>query len=222
MLRDKFFVLFAFILLIACENESRLSPVDINEPQKDSTLMPLYADYYVSDNFVINNTGKNIEIYVKNSFLIIPSEDDYLGKELELEKIVVKSPSEHKIKGEHFPLELQFHHKDTTGKTVLVAVFVNEGIENAEFQYIIDNIPQKDKPQKIELPIDVYYLFPAGQNYWTYEGSFTDKPYEQNITWYIMQEPIQLSKNQIDAISNSIGKNKKEVVDLGERTILEF
>jgi carbonic anhydrase len=217
------FLFGAIIFLSSCEeNGTRLSPIDISDTEKSDELIPLYADYLQADKFVINNTGKTISVYVDSSVLVIPDEDDYLGTELNLERFDIKSPSEHKVNDEHFPLELQFHHVDSAGKIVIASVFVIEGEENIEFQIVIDNIPKKGDPEKIETPIDVYYLFSIGENYWTYNGTYTDKPYEGNVEWYIMQDPIEVSKAQINAIVDAIGKNKKEVVELGDRKIIEF
>lgn len=218
-----FFLFGTIVFFTSCEeNGTRLSPVNISDAVKDSELTPLYADYLQTNKFVINNTGKKISVYVDSSVLVIPDADDYLGTELDLKKIDIKSPSEHKVNDKQFPLELQFYHADSTGKIVIASVFVIEGEENSEFKTIVENIPQKGEPKKIETPIDVYYLFSIGENYWTYEGTSTDKPYEENVEWFIMKDPIEVSKAQIDAIITAIGKNKKEVVELGNRKISEF
>ncbi|MBN2891350.1 MAG: carbonic anhydrase family protein [Bacteroidales bacterium] len=218
----KFFLLGFLFFLGACDDGTRLSPIDIYNVEKDSDLKPIYADYYAVENFVIDNNGKYLSVYVSGSVLVVSSEKDYLGQELPLEKFVIKSPSEHKVNDEHFPLELQFHHTDSLGKPIIASVFVVEGEESPDLQLIIDNIPPKGSPQKIETPIDLYYLFSMGQNYWTYEGSYTDKPYEASVTWYIMQDPIEASAQQIEAIVNAIGKNKKEVVEIGDIKIRGF
>ena len=219
----KFFLLIVFIISIsACKNNAKLSPIDISDAENNPELMSLYADYLSYTGFVIDNTGKAISVYIDGSILIVADENDYMGAELVLERFDIKSPSEHTIEGKQFPLEIQFHHVDSIGKTVIASVFVIEGQENSEFQIIIDNLPQKDKPKRIENSLNPYYLFSMGLNYWTYQGSFTDKPYDGDVQWYIMKEPIEVSSEQIAAIVEAIGKNNNKIIEIGDRIITKF
>lgn len=223
MSKTKFLFIGILIFLIGCgESGNKLSPVNIENTEKDETLMPIFADYLPSDNFVINNTANSIEVYLTGSYFIIPSQDDYQGTELDLEKLVIKSQSEHQVKGKNFPLEIQFHHIDSTGMKVIASTFVESGDENLDFQTLLENIPAKGEPQKIEAEIDPYYLFSQGQNYWKYVGSETEKPYTPNITWYIMQEPITASSDQIQKIKDAIGKNNVDIVKPENLKIIEF
>ena len=213
-----------FLILSACsdDDESKLSPINIVDAENNAELMPLYADYLSCESFVIDNNGKMISVYIDGSILVVADKNDYLGAELILEKFEIKSPSEHKVNDKQYPLELQFYHIDSIGKTIIASVFVIEGEKNEEFQTIIDNLPKKGKPQKIDTSINAYYLFSMGLNYWTYQGSLTNKPYDDDVTWYIMQEPIEISADQIDAIVSTIGKKENKTVELRDRIITKF
>lgn len=209
------------IFLSSCSENVKLSPVDISDSQKDLNLKPLFDDYSSQDSLYISNEVNYLAISGYGNYIVIPSEDDYQGLELELSKVLIKSPSEHTIKGEAFDLELQFIHSDSIGNNIYIAVFVKQGKENKEFDKIIANIPKNNK-LNIITNLDFYHLFQQNPSYWKYTGSSTNKPYIENVKWYIMQEPIEASESQINQIVKIIGKHNNKQVDIGERIIYEY
>lgn len=209
-----FFYLTCFLLIFSCnKNGEKLSPINLTESSKNDSLKPLYADYAISNKFQVANNGKFLRIAVVNNVLIVPQENSYLGKELNLSEIQIKSPSEHTINGKSFPLELQFIHTDTTQNTTIVSVMVVAGAKNTSLKAIINNIPDKDFVNTINEELDVYMLFPQKPGYWKYKGSTTYKPYKKNITWYIMKKNIAASADQINKITDAIGTNKVDIVE---------
>ncbi len=212
-------LLIGIIFLFSCNDIEITSPINITDAKKDSLLKPLFIDYLPTEKFSINNTGKSFEIYLTNSLLVIPSQDDYRGRELRLQKITIKSQSEHQVNNKPYPLELQLHHRDSSDK-VIVSIFVEEGAENPKFNTIIDNL-SKQNFVEVDETFDPYYLFPEKQNFWTYVGCETDDPYVPNVQWFIMKEPITFGKNQIEKIQSIIGVNKIKLVE-NQNPVTEF
>lgn len=35
------------------------------------------------------------------------------------------------------------------------------------------------------------------QDYWTYHGSLTTPPYNENVSWIILKQPIRISNSQV-------------------------
>ena len=218
MMNKIFYVFIAVVLLFfSCKNEPKLSPIDIHISQRDTSLKPLFDDYIVLDTVYISNAGKYIAFSGAGNILVLPSNSDYQGEEVDLSKVMIKSPSEHSVNGKHFPLELQFVHSDSLGDIVIAAVFVKKGKENAELKKIISNIPRNRK-LKIFRDIDFYNLFQQDPAYWTYKGSYTEKPYNA-VSWFVMKKPIEASERQIEQIQKIIGKNTVKQVELGQRTV---
>lgn len=219
------FFLFSIVIVnYSCNKNKRLSPINIETSDINDNLKSIYTDYLPSPDFVINNTGQSIDIYVTNSELIVPSDSNYQGIQYTLRKIMIKSLSEHTVKGEHYPLELQLCHidEDSDSVEVIVSIFVEEGNENPFLQKIVSHIPQKGTPSKQDISVDPYNILPNSPKFWKYNGTQTEKPYDFEIVWYIMQEPIQASAEQIKIINSSIGANDIGVVELGNRKISEF
>ncbi len=218
---NKYYIFIAVILLFfSCTNEPKLSPVDITVSQQDSILKPIFDDYILIDTVYISNAGKYIAFSGVGNILVLPSNEDYQGKEVDLSKVMIKSPSEHSVKGKHFPLELQFVHSDSLGNHVIAAVFVKQGKENPELKKIIPNIP-KNRKLKFTTDIDFYNLFQQNPAYWTYKGSSTERPYFP-VTWFIMKKPIEASESQIKQIQKIIGKNTVKQVPVGKRIIYSY
>ena len=204
--------------MFSCNKEDYKSPVDINNSVLDTSLTALFDDYRPTD-CKITNKETYLMIEASDNFLVIPKNDDFLGEEVELRGILIKSLSEHTVKGEHYPLELQFFHTDTNQNIVIASVFVKAGEENSEFDKIIKNIPDVNDTKNIS-NLDLYSLFPESIEYWYYIGTTTNTPVKK-CRWFIMKNTIEVSKSQIKAIQDIIGKNIVETVGLEDRKIYE-
>jgi carbonic anhydrase len=220
------FFLVAFFVITSCNEVGKLSPVDISNSTKDTLLKPLYADYLVVEEFTIEKKQNRISLALDNCFLVISNEESYLGTELQLKQIHIKAPSEHTVEGISYPIEIQFIHKDTLNNFFIASVFVEEGDENTDLQTIINNIPQSEKVT-VKQTLDVYYLFSQSEAYWTYDGTFTVKPFDVKVKWFIMKKPITASNIQINKLSNLIktsilNKNINKTIPIGDRIIKSF
>jgi len=214
---------FLAIFFAACgDSNEQLSPIDLNSGVYNEDFSPLYNDYFFIENFNINNLSNFIEVAINDCYLLIPDKDAYLGLEVNLEKILIKSPSEHTVQGNNYPLELQFIHSDTLGNLVNVAVFIESGDENLDFNAILNNIPSKNQNTSVNEELDVYSLFPQSPEYWYYVGSTTNKPYVDSVKWFVMKEKVIFSDAQIQKIVDAIGTNDVDVVELGDREIIEL
>jgi len=219
----KFYIVFilALVVISSCNETGKLSPVNITNSTKDDLLKPLYTDYLVVEEFIIEKKQNRISLAINNCFLVISDDLSYLGTELELKQIQIKSPSEHTVEGKSYPIEIQFIHSDSLNNFFIASVFVEEGVENIDLQTVIDNIPANNTKNTVKQTLDVYYLFSQAEAYWTYDGTFTSKPYDNKVKWFIMKKPISASKTQIDKISGLI-KNEVKTVSIDETAIKSF
>lgn len=217
-----FLILFTILFSFSCKKQiKQLSPIDISKASDTCSLKAIFDDYTVADTAKLTNTGKSIKISLTGDYLVIPSPIDYTGEEVDLFKIEIKSPSEHSIKGKHYPLELQFVHYDTLSHLVIASVFVKEGKENDQLAKIIQNIPEKNKTTIIH-NLDIFSLFQQKPDYYFYRGTTTTKPYKANVRWFVMEYPIEASAEQIKKIQQSIGINNIQQVDSKNLKICEY
>jgi carbonic anhydrase len=199
-----------------CGTGHAQSPVNIVSAQlKD--LPNLEFAYRPSALNVINN-GHTIQVnYSPGSSLAVGD------KTYELEQFHFHHKSETAIHGKHAPLELHLVHKDTDGNLAVVAVLLQEGEASSAVGTVWANLPKtKEKefmPEHVE--VQAAQLLPASHRYYTFPGSLTTPPCSENVTWYVMVEPVTVSKEQIDKFAALYPNDERPVQPLNGRLILE-
>ncbi|XP_003400986.1 carbonic anhydrase 1-like [Bombus terrestris] len=122
--------------------------------------------------------------------------------------------SEHTLDYVRYPMELQVWHIKRGFNTLLEAIAAKESdgiliisfffqITNADNPYldhIVRNLRRIVKPgTKVHVPpFPLLWLFPRFQtDYYTYNGSLTQPPCSEIVTWILQPEPIAISSSQI-------------------------
>lgn len=145
------------------------------------------------------------------------------GRSFELTQFHLHSPSEHTLDGEYFPIELHFVHKAQDGRLAVIAVFFKEGTTNAAFQAILDDVKANEESTVASgLSLNVAELLPTNKSYYHYLGSLTTPPLTENVEWYVMANPVEVSAEQIAAFNEYYEGNNREVQPLGERSVLKY
>ncbi|KAH6925319.1 hypothetical protein HPB50_003515 [Hyalomma asiaticum] len=124
-----------------------------------------------------------------------------------------KAGSEHAVDGKYYAGEIHMVHFNADKfhsfveaapndkGLVAVGVLLQEGAPHPQLQRIADCVPHiKYKGMKYALqePLDASSLVPIGSPYWTYEGSLTTAPWYENVTWIVYQQPIEVSREQLE------------------------
>ncbi len=163
---------------------------------------------------VIDN-GHTIQIVPQNSTATIR------GRHFILQQAHWHAPSEHTIDGKHYPLEGHFVYKAEDGRLAVVAVFYEEGKENAQFDAIA-TAAQRDKTVSLA-KFSAKSLLPAStRTYYHYNGSLTTPPLTENVEWYILAKPAQLSAKDIADFTKSYAHNARDPQPLDGRSVLKY
>ena len=128
----------------ACGEGQSQSPVDIANTVPGSETMLLKMLFppaalkiahheHVADGI---NNGHTIQINYEGADTLTIANDQYA-----LVQYHFHNPSEHTIKGQHFPMEMHLVHKAANGKLAVVGVLIEEGAHNAAFDPIWANLP---------------------------------------------------------------------------------
>jgi carbonic anhydrase len=130
-------------------------------------------------------------------------------------------PSEHTIKGKHFPMEMHLVHKSASGRLAVIGVLIEEGAHNAAFDPIWSNLPSKKgvETHYQHVNVDVDALLPTKRSSYRYDGSLTTPPCSEGVRWVVMTTPIQLSADQIRAFTAIIRDNNRPTQPLNGRAI---
>ena len=116
-----------------CEAGTRQSPIDL--PAAPLGDLAKLSFHYKPTTLAAENNGHTIEVKVAaGSYLRIDKE------RYDLVQFHFHTPSEHRLQGEEFPMELHFVHRNALGELAVVGVFLREGEENPVIQEIWDAV----------------------------------------------------------------------------------
>uniref|UniRef100_UPI002B4232B5 SPS_Carbon Anhydrase n=1 Tax=synthetic construct TaxID=32630 RepID=UPI002B4232B5 len=200
-------------------NLKNQSPVDISDNYKvHAKLEKLHINYNKAVNPEIVNNGHTIKVsYEPGSYIVVD------GIKFELKQFHFHAPSEHKLKGQHYPFEAHFVHADKHGNLAVIGVFFKEGRENPILEKIWKVMPENAGEEvKLAHKINAEDLLPKDRDYYRYSGSLTTPPCTEGVLWIVLKQPITASKQQIE-LFKSIMKhnNNRPTQPINSRYILE-
>lgn len=200
----------------ACSTGRAQSPIDIVDAQPVK-LTDIQFDYQPSALNEFNN-GHTIQVNYDAGSSITYNEDTY-----QLIQFHFHHESEHTLNGKHFPMELHLVHRDAAGNLAVVGVVLEEGsADNDAFAAIFGNLPsEKGTPEPTELTVDAAKLLPTDHHYTTYSGSLTTPPCTQGVRWLVLDTPVQVSAQQIEAFAALFESNARPVQPLDNRDLLD-
>jgi carbonic anhydrase len=200
----------------ACKLGHQQSPIDIRQTRK-ADLPALAFAYQASPLKVIDN-GHTIQVnYAPGSSVTIG------GERYDLLQFHFHTPSEERIKGRSYPLVAHLVHKNAEGKLAVVAVLFRKGAGNPLIQTVWDALPQ-EKGQQQEpagVNIDLASLLPQAQGYYNFPGSLTTPPCSEEVNWFVLKQPVELSDAQLKRFTQLYKHNARPVQPLNGRTVLE-
>jgi carbonic anhydrase len=207
-----------------CKNGTGQSPINIDKTRK-ADLPELVADFEPAQLKILHSTHVADAINNGHTIQVSYAGADSLSigdKEFQLVQYHFHGPSEHTVRGKHFPMEMHLVHKSKGGKLAVLAVLIEEGKHNAAFDPIWDNLPKtKDSENHFEkVNVDVDQLLPSVKTTYRYDGSLTTPPCSEGVKWIILTAPIQLSNQQISAFQNIIHHNNRPVQRLNGREVV--
>lgn len=196
-----------------CSSGTSQSPIDIANAATTGDLSALQFNYTSTPLNLINN-GHTIQVnHIPGSTMT------FEGHTYKLVQFHFHNPSEHALNGERFPMELHLVHSDNDGNLAVVGVWLAEGAENPYLARAWDYLPPELSEQKLPTTLNAANLLPANQSYYTYEGSLTTPPCSQQVRWLMMQEPVEMSRAQINTYGAILGGTARPLQDLNGREI---
>jgi carbonic anhydrase len=192
-----------------CKIGYNQSPIDINlSMNKDFILNDLKFDYKVAEIEKINEKyHQKINFYGKN--FVFRGKKKYWLKYVEFHH-----PSEHLLDSSPHSLEMQIYHKSEDEQWLAVSFFLEISTKNNNENLYFKNLINFLKSDKIEDKFDLSKIIDETSLSFFYEGSFTTPPCVEGVKWYIMKNPIFITKEQMNAIIKStifVKSNAREV-----------
>ena len=197
-----------------CQVGKMQTPIDIIDTQTQKTQYNLAFAYARNTKNLINN-GHSIQVNIDGT----DSTLTFNGSLYQLVQFHFHTPSENRIDGIAYPLEVHLVHKNADGKLLVVSVLFEEGTDNAALEEIIKSAPHAvDKSMEFRA-FDISTLLPKNTSYYEFIGSLTTPPCTENVQWVVMKNPLMLSQKQLESLQNILHHNAREVQPLNERVI---
>lgn len=190
------------------------SPIDLTVTANETDARPAIA--YGSSALKAVNNGHTIEFsYDPGSSLTVG------GRRFELLQFHFHSPSEHSVDSVHSPLEFHFVHRSGDGRLAVLGILVKEGKEHEAFARWLDDLPYEAGATRAreDLRVDARAMLPSTERFFHYAGSLTTPPCSENVAWFVLREPIEMSRAQIAAFEKAYAGNNRPVTPLHRRTL---
>ena len=197
-----------------CSQGRNQSPIDLTGAV-NADLEELNFDYPNRGLVGEVNNGHTIQENLKpGNFATIQ------GRQYEAKQFHFHSPSEHRIDGESFPLEIHMVHTNPVGQLAVIGFMFVEGEENSMLNQLNGFRPAGMDQYKG--PIDYNKLITSRGEYYTYNGSLTTPPCSEGVLWVVLKNPITASREQIDRFHDEMGADtNRPIQPRNARTILE-
>ncbi|MCB4774905.1 MAG: carbonic anhydrase family protein [Sulfurovum sp.] len=193
------------------------SPINITH-SLHANLPPLDPHYASHSKNIVDN-GHTIQVNMESGSTFTVD-----GITFELKQFHFHSPSENHINGKAFPLEAHFVNVDKNGNIAVIAVMFKEGKTNTVLEKIWKDMPNKEgKSKKLKLAHIAQSLLPKNKHYYRFNGSLTTPPCTEGVRWFVLKEPLVVSKEQIKKFHDDTmhHNNNRPIQPLDARIIAE-
>ena len=201
----------------ACAGASQ-SPVNIEQSTPNANLASILKNYHSSSVHILNNGHTEQFNYDGGSSIV------FGGETYDLLQFHFHTPSEHRVNGISYPMEVHLVHKNAaTGKLAVIGILFEEGAENELLKKFTAHLPaNKDEKYEAADTYDVADLLPSSDGYYTYAGSLTTPPCSEIVTWLVLKNHVIASVEQIHKIEEYEHENNRPIQDLHGRTVWSF
>jgi len=194
-----------------CAKGHAQSPINI-VPGKTVRLDPKYAlkmDEDVETTAKVIDNGHSIKVTPQKGGTITLN-----GETFKLLQFHFHGKSEHTVDGKRYDMVAHMVHQNPkTKQLAVIAVFFKEGKENPLLDKIINGVGK-------EVKVDPQDLLPKDtQHYFHYVGSLTTPPCSENVQWFLLKQPAEASKKQIEAFRKYYVDNERPIQELNDRQI---
>jgi carbonic anhydrase len=200
----------------ACSDGREQSPVDIRGARLNKALDPIEF-HYIAGSVTEENNGHTVLIHVKPGSYIVAG-----GVRYELIQFHFHHPAEETVKGKYADMEVHLVHKSAEGKLAVVAVRMAEDVSkpNAVLAALWPHLPRTaGASEKVTEMVNPGGLLPADRGYWTYTGSLTTPPCTEGVRWFVFEEELSLSRDQLRTFGAIYKMNARPLQEMHGRRI---
>jgi carbonic anhydrase len=179
----------------ACSQGHEQAPIDIRGAHLNKGLAPLEF-HYITGPVSVENTGNLIEVHVDpGSTMTID------GVKYELQEITFHRPSETAVKGKLTDMDVEMLHS-----AIMAALW--------------PHLPAAaGAREKVTEPVNAGGFLPQDRGYWTFMGSLTTPPCTEGVRWFVMEQELSMSREQVRQFSGMFRMSSRPLQDTHGRKI---
>ena len=199
-----------------CSEGKEQSPIDIRGARLNKALQPIEF-HYMAGSVELENNGHTVQVTVKPGSYIVAG-----GVRYDLQQFHFHHPSEEAVNGKLTDMDVHLVHKSADGKLAVLAARLSEerGDPNATLATLWQHLPTAPgTTDKVTDMINPGGLLPAERGYWTYMGSLTTPPCTEGVRWYVFEQPVSISRSQLQAFAALYKLNSRPLQDAHGRRI---
>jgi len=200
----------------ACSKGHEQSPVNIKGAHLNKNLQPIEF-HYIAGSVTLENNSHTIVALVKPGSYIVAG-----GTRYDLLQFHFHTPSEDAVDGKLTDMVVHLVHKSAEGKLAEIAIrFVQErGTPNAVMAALWPHLPKKaGATEQVTDMINPGGFLPPDRGYWTYMGSITTPPCTEGVRWFVFENELSMSLNQLRVFQSIFKMNSRPLQDLHGRRI---
>ncbi len=197
-----------------CSVGSQQSPIDIGGTVK--AQLPALKTAWAKNADTIVNNGHTIQLNFELGSTLTVGKDSYT-----LLQFHFHHPSEHRIGGKSYAMEVHFVHRNFAGNLAVVGALITAGRPNAAFGKIVATMPAHEgAPVKAAAGIDPNKLLPALRGYYRYSGSLTTPPCSETVDWMLLTDAIPVAAADIAKFAKLYPMNARPAQKANRRFVL--
>lgn len=197
----------------ACKLGKEQSPIDIRNGKVEK--LPALGLHYKTSGAEVVNNGHTIQVNLADGGVL-----DLDGVPYKLVQFHFHTPSEERVNGKSFPMVAHLVHQNSKGELAVVAVLLKEGKANAALDPVFANMPRaEDQKAALDAQVSPIDILPAEHGYYKFMGSLTTPPCTEGVRWQVLEQPVEVSREQIAAFRKLYPMNARPVQPLNARTI---
>ena len=119
-------------------------------------------------------------------------------------------------------MEVHLVHKSADGNLAVVGILLERGKQNPALQKLLDHVSADINQVNLVngVMVNAADLLPQERSVFHYSGSLTTPPCSENVNWYVMKTPVDVSDAQVNQFKSIIGENARPLQPMYWRPML--
>ncbi|MCX6118791.1 MAG: carbonic anhydrase family protein [Proteobacteria bacterium] len=196
-----------------CKTGKFQSPIDFTGSKENENLKTLKF-HYQHDISSVSLSNQTLVAQIP-----VGSWVEYKSERFDLQRAYLRTPSEHRVNGLPYEMEVQLEHQDLAGTKMFISILYTVGKESSALSQLSQALPRyAGESSKIER-FNWKDLLPEKKTYWNYKGSLTFPPCSEGIDWVVFTKTNSLSSKTLKAFEKLQQNNARPTWPINKRSI---